>query len=66
MTQVTDDEFINGLEAWLFKTVGKRWHFHFESSDPTAKNVGLSISLQVWGLSSDELLDYDGEIRGGA
>ena len=66
MAQVTDDEFIDGLEAWLLKTVGKRWHFHFESSDPTGKNVGLSISLQVWGLSSDELLDYDGEIQGGA
>ncbi len=66
MTQVTDDEFIDGLEAWLLKTVGKTWDFRFESSDAEAGNIGLSISMQVWGLGSDELLDYDGEIQGGA
>ena len=54
MTQVTDDEFIDGLEAWLLKTVGKTWDFRFESSDAEAGNIGVSISMQVWGLKSDE------------
>ena len=54
MKQTTDDEFIDGLEAWLNKTVGKTWDFRFEGSDSEAGNVGLSISMQVWGLKSDE------------
>ena len=54
MAQITDDEFIDGLEASLLKTVGKTWDFRFESSDAEAGNVGLSISMQVWGLKSDE------------
>ena len=65
MAQITDDEFIDGLEAWLNKTVGKRWGFRFESSDAEAGNIGLSISMQVWGLGSDELLDYVDEQRAG-
>ena len=66
MKQITDDSFIDELEAWLNKTVGKTWDFRFESSDAEAGNIGLSISMQVWGLKCDALLDYDGEIQGGA
>ena len=66
MKQITDEKFVDKLEAWLNKTVGKTWDFRFESSDAEAGNIGLSISMQVWGLGSDELLDYDGEIQGGA
>ena len=66
MKQITDDSFIDGLEAWLNKTVGKTWDFRFESSDAEAGNIGLSSYMQVWGLKCDALLDYDGEIQGGA
>ena len=66
MKQITDDSFIDELEAWLNKTVGKTWDFRFESSDAEEGNIGLSISMQVWGLKCDALLDYDGEIQGGA
>ena len=65
MKLTTDNEFIDGLEAWLNKTVGKKWGFRFESSDAEAGNIGLSISMQVWGLGSDELLDYVDEQRAG-
>ena len=66
MKQITDEKFIDKLEAWLRRTVGKTWDFRFEGSDGDAGNVGLSISMQVWGLKCDALLDYDGEIQGGA
>jgi len=52
--KITDEKFIDGLEAWLMKTVGKTWWFNFESSDSEAGNMGLSISMQVWGLKSEE------------
>ena len=54
MKQITDEKFIDKLEAWLHRTVGKTWDFRFEGSDSEAGNVGLSISMQVWGLKSDE------------
>ena len=54
MKQITDEKFIDKLEAWLGRTVGKTWDFRFEGSDGDAGNVGLSISMQVWGLKSDE------------
>ena len=69
MKLTTDEEFVDGLEAWLMKNVGKTWWFNFKSSDNKAGNMALSISLHVWGLKSDEGLDYDGELvsrRGGA
>ena len=54
MKQITDEKFIDKLEAWLRRTVGKTWDFRFEGSVGDAGNVGLSISMQVWGLKSDE------------
>ena len=54
MKQITDEKFVDKLEAWLNRTVGKTWDFRFEGSDAEAGNVGLSISMQVWGLKSDE------------
>jgi len=52
MKQITDEKFIDKLEAWLHRTVGKTWDFRFEGSDSEAGNVGLSISMQVWGFKS--------------
>lgn len=41
MKQITDDSFIDELEAWLNKTVGKTWDFRFESSDAEQEILGL-------------------------
>jgi len=54
MKEITDEKFVDKLETWLMKTVGKTWWFDFKGSDSEADNMGLSISMQVWGLKSEK------------